>query len=249
MVSNGAAGEGRRIRPKHPSNMITMTFFAVYILLSFTTRTYVDAFSTVSGVGTRTASSSSSSLFNTNSLITVISTERSMTTLTNGKRNTHTQMNMFRRRKNCNDDIGGANGAVRKWGKNIRLKHAFKSLLNKVQHKTNLLHLWTRKHKSRTLVTAMLLFSTILHSTSFTNIAVEEQQEQQQQQQIQAVSTGTTKSSATNLQQVVNRGGGGSRTSTISSSSPGRTMKNFLQQAKKEKSTAGICIYPYSYNV
>ncbi len=113
------------------------------------------------------------------------------------------------------------------------MKHVFKSLLNKVQHKTHHIHLWARKYKSRTLVSAMLLFSTFLHSTSLTDIAVEKQQ---QQQQIQSSPTLTTKPSATNLQQLVNRGGGGggTRTSTISSSSPGQAMKNFLQQKKKQ---------------
>ncbi len=109
MISKKAAVESQRIKPKRPSNMINaITFFSVCILIS-----YVDGFSSTGGVGTRSASYSS--LFNTNGLFNEISPERNIATVMNGRRRKNTQMHMFRRKQNCNDNIRGANGAVRKW--------------------------------------------------------------------------------------------------------------------------------------
>ena len=95
-----------------------------------------------------------------------------------------------------------------------------------IQTKTNLLKLWTRKQKSRTILTALLFFTTVLHSTlSFhgtTGRVVSQQQ--------QPTTTTVT----------MNRGGGNTVVSTtqsqskVSSHLPSSTIKRYLQKKQKQ---------------
>ncbi len=109
--------------------------------------------------------------------------------------------------------------------------------MNKIQKKTHLIHLWSRKQKSRAILTAMFVFTTVLQSTSFTvdNISNE------------VSSTATTATAATsNLQTIMQRGGGNGRSQStslsnvndsrnqISATRPSSAIKKFLQQKQKQ---------------
>ena len=100
---------------------------------------------------------------------------------------------------------------------------------NHIQQKTHLIHLWTRKQKSRAILTAMFVFTTILKSTTFpTN-------------EVAATATCT---STSNLQTIMQRGGSNrnsknkafntSPTNEISASRPSQAIKKFLQRKEKQ---------------
>jgi CPA2 family monovalent cation:H+ antiporter-2 len=182
------------------------------------------------------SSSSSSTLFNVGKLshphfVNVIDKNGSSTSSSSTK--SSTQLNMSRR--NHGDSNGGtnANGAANNnGGKRERVRHAFKTIFTKVQQKAHLMQLWSRKYKSRTLVTAMLFFTTILHSTTSTTDTILHQQ--------QTTTHGATSTATSTSVQVpiMNRGGGAASTtsisSTISSNRPTKVMKNFLQRNNKQ---------------
>ena len=98
-----------------------------------------------------------------------------------------------------------------------------------MHHKAHLIRIWSHKQKSRSIVTALLFFSTILHSTSTRDTIIGEQQQQQ-------IASPTTSLNT------MNRGGGSKRLSrqsssvgsTISANRPTQTMKNFLQRKNKQ---------------
>ena len=98
-----------------------------------------------------------------------------------------------------------------------------------IQTKTNLLKLWTRKQKSRTILTALLFFTTVLHSTSSFHGTTGRVVSQQQQP------TTTTTTTVT-----MNRGGGNTVASTtqsqskVSSHLPSSTIKKYLQKKQKQ---------------
>lgn len=215
------------------NQIMNASFIFTVLLLSYSTG--VRAFSSTSGISKSCTSynaASSSNLFKLSQLTTTttasIASINSRATLNSScfsqRKKERTELHMFRRKSFTNDSA-----TTKQWGKGQKFKQLFKSVFSKMHHKAHLIRMWSRKQKSRSIVTALLFFSTILHSTTTGNNIMEVQQRQQ------IVSPSTSLNT-------MNRGGGNKHArrqdtsigSTISANQPTQTMKNFLQRKYKQ---------------
>jgi monovalent cation:proton antiporter-2 (CPA2) family protein len=103
------------------------------------------------------------------------------------------------------------------------------SYFRKLQHKAQLIQLWSKKQKSKAIVTALVFFSAVLHSNHMHGNNVEVNQ-----QQTETVTTATSFN-------LMSRGGGKKKhngqttsSSSISSNMPSNAMKKFLHKQKKQ---------------